>query len=162
MEADAEAGLRVFRETGRTEALLDFVRRSGRPTHRYEQVLNALAPVLEPMSFGEHPRYEELDKELFESYRAETTDIVEWAAGSRKADLKSVALSLMGALGWPQFIPELSRSLDSSANWERHVAISALGQMRDGRAFELLRSALGHPDPDTRRAAHAALAATPD
>ena len=124
--ADPEAQLREFQETGKTDRLLEFVRSSGRHVDSYRKVLAALRPVLEPLSFGEQPRYDDVEHEALAAHVQATVDVIRWSAGSNRADLRSAALRLMGTLGWDEFSGDLLTATRSPDAWERLAAKEAV------------------------------------
>jgi HEAT repeat protein len=142
--------LQRFQEYGDTKSLLEFVRLSGRSVQKYARAVGALAPVFEALTHGERPSYESLDTGALGHLMAEVEDIVEWMAAGSKADIRTRAIELMGALGCERFVPRLEGFLFSQVQWERLTAIAALAQIPGERSAELLRIAADDHDPQIR------------
>lgn len=149
--------LRRFQDLGTKEALLVYVQTLGQETAEYEKAMDAIEPVLRPLSFGMRPAQELLDREALQRWPDAVRDILSWLADSQKADRKTAAVELMGALGWESFIPRLEQLLSSAVPWERMASVQALAQMGTSRAIRLLRGAVMDPDPAIRNAVHRAL-----
>ena len=144
-----DLNLKAFQERADVDGLLRFVRASGRNEAAYQGALNDLKPVFEALSFGWHPQYEQLDVTALASRAAEITDIINWMAGSAKADMRTSAIDLMGMLGWQAFIPSLRHHLESSAAWEREAAVRATGRFSGEWTVEALRAA-AERDPNAQ------------
>lgn len=152
--------LERFQEHVDGEALLRFVQSIGRQEEPYRTALRDLKTVLEAVSFGWRPAYDDLDWAALERHADLIADIVEWMAGSPKADMTSAAIELIGRLRWPRFVPVLRRHLSSDEGWQRVVTIVALGRFADEETLEMLRSAAERdPDPEARNAARQQLEA---
>ncbi|MCZ7406264.1 MAG: HEAT repeat domain-containing protein [Candidatus Methanoperedens sp.] len=152
-----ERNLQNFQDYGKTGNLLEFVRASGLNVQKYRDALDALGSIFESLSFGEQPIYRNLDLNALQERKTEVKDIVNWMADSNKADMKTVAIELMGFLGWESFVSRLERCLLSEFKWERLTAIKALEQMGSERAVEILRVAIEDSDPEIREAVRKAL-----
>jgi hypothetical protein len=133
-------------------SLLSYIQATGKNMSEYGEVLEALAPVFGPLSFGEHPRYQDLDRSRLQERMDETVNVVNWMADSGKADIKASAIQLMGFLGWEPFISRLEQYLSSETQWEHLAAIEALGQTASRRAIEALRVIAVDADPEIREA----------
>jgi len=142
--------LERFQESGNAESLLEFVRVSGRSVDRYEQAVAGLAPVFEGLTYGERPAYERLDKDLLRQLTPEVEQIVQWMDSSDKANIRTRAIELMGALGYDSFGSPLERHVASKVQWERLSAIAALASMHGKRSTEILNSIADDPDPQIR------------
>ncbi|MGB2603143.1 MAG: HEAT repeat domain-containing protein [Candidatus Sulfotelmatobacter sp.] len=142
--------LEHVQEDGDSKSLLEFIRESGRPVPRFQEAVAALAPVFEGLHHGERPLYESLHRDSLRQLRPEVEEIAQWMSASGKADIKTRAIELMGALGYGSFVAPLERFLRSEVQWERLTAIGALGQITGKPAAELLAEAAEDPDPQIR------------
>jgi HEAT repeat protein len=100
---------------------------------------------------------DELDRVGLRRHEAAAVDILVWLSESPKADLKTAAIELMGALGWESFLAPLERALSSPTSWEREAAIGSLAKLPGRRAAELLGRAADDADRVVRAAAQRAL-----
>jgi hypothetical protein len=144
--------LEHFQNFGDTNSLLEFIKKSGRNEQNYKEAIINLSPIFESLSMGIQPPYKKLDQNALQRRSPEVGKIVKWMAESRKADMKTTAIELMGFLGWKTFNSYLKRSLSSEIKWERLAAIKALAQIPSKWAIELLRSIAKDPDPEIRKA----------
>ncbi len=154
--SDPGALSRDFQETANLRSLIEFARASGRDAKGYERVADGLEPVLGPLRLGEHPRYGEVGTAELEREVGATCDIVRFLAASPKADLRVAGLTLMGILGWDEFIDDLSDAARSPEQWERLTAIDALARAGSALSFGVLDALREHSDPETRDAVAAA------
>ncbi len=152
-----EHHLQHFQDFGDTNSLLDFVRADGRDARKFQKVIELLASVFEALSFGVRPLYNNIDRNALRLHTTEVENIIKWMADSNKADMKTVAIELMGFLGWESFVPRLERCLLSEFKWERLTAIKALEQMGSERAIEILRVAIDDSEPEICEAVREAL-----
>lgn len=149
-----EQDLKRFQEQGDIDSLLRFVQATGRTVDEYEAASNDLKPIWEALSFGWRPTYQDLNLVNLRRREAAVSDIVIWMAGSGKADMKTMAIELMGFLHWKSFVTPLRQHLSSDAVWTRIAAVGALGQFADDWTLEIFRALAGSdPDPGVRRAA---------
>lgn len=155
---DAEHYRQRFLDAADTESLLEFVRLTGGDEQAYGEAVRLLAPVLEPLAFGEQPRYASLTPEALGRRRAEVEQIVQFLADSPKADARAAAVGTMAQLGWQTFTRRLAQLLASEVHWERLGAVEALGRIGGQPAIELLISAASDRNPEVSAAARRALA----
>jgi hypothetical protein len=146
-----ENHLAHFQNFGDTASLLRFVSQSGRDMPSYQEAINGLSPVFEYMSAGFQPNYKELDLDGLRRHGSEIEEILRWMADSPKANMKTVALNLMGYLGWETFRPLLEQSLSSKSQWERLTAIQSIGKVKDDWAAETLTAISADADPLVRK-----------
>ena len=140
------------------EALHRALHASGKDPALYERAIQALLPVLEPLSFGEHPRYDQVDLLHARAAPEEIEGVVRWMAASDRADLRTAGLTLMGTLRLIDLRPELLQVLASGSVWERVTAAGALAEMLDDSARAALRAHRHDPTPEVRAAVRSALA----
>jgi hypothetical protein len=153
-----EQDLERFRESGDPESLLLSIQAQGKNQASYADALNQLQPVFEALKFGLRPLYKDLNSIALQRRMAEVTAIVAWMAGSQKADMKTIAIELMGHLGWQSFRPLLELHAVAPQKWEQLTAIAALGQVASEWAKALLGTiAESNPDAEVRAAAQRAL-----
>jgi HEAT repeat protein len=153
----AHRDLAHFQDYGDVASLLSFVRQTSRNPQPYVESIETLAPVFTALSHGERPNYQSLDVGALRERKTEVSAIIRWMAGSKKANMKTRALELMGVLGWDEYRPDLEASLGSDKEWIRQTAIAALEEVLSPWAADLLRAATNHPDPQTRKRASEAL-----
>lgn len=139
-DGEPELMLAEFKESGDTKSLLAFVEQSGRNLEAFKKVVHGLGAVFDSLSFGEYPNVDEIDVGLLAQNAAAVESVVKWMAESKKADMKSAALDLMGRLGWESFKPDMVRSLSSENEWERTTARNALKRIKSQWATELMRT----------------------
>ncbi len=136
-----------------TEAVIDDGRAEGLSESKLRASMAAIGPIIESLSFGEHPRYETLDRAALTALEPEISFVARAFAASDKADIAGAGYQLLGLLDRPDDVPVLRAAIDSSAQWERIEAIHALARMHQPEALAALVDAGEHADPVTSRAA---------
>jgi HEAT repeat protein len=150
VSASGEPNLRRFQETGEMASLLAHVRQSGEDAPMFEQAIARLAPVLDPIAFGEHPRLDAVSEADLQPVAAQVIAILGWMLDSPKANLRDAATDLMGALGWETFLPTLTARFATGATADRVAALRALSRMPQAQAHYIVHEAGTDPDPEVR------------
>ncbi len=146
-------GLNSLNSLNDTEAVIDQGRAEGLSEAKLRASMAAIGPIIESLSFGEHPGYDALDRAALAALDPEIGYVARAFAASDKADIAGAGYQLLGLLDRPDDVPVLRAALDSSAQWERMEAIHALARMHQPEARAALVDAGEHVDPLTSRAA---------
>ena len=148
--------LERFQDSADPDGLLRHVRRAGKDPQKYQEAVNALAPVFDALAAGKKPSYEGLGRGRLRARPDEVGDILRWMAESRRAEMRISALELMGVVADESFVADLARHISAEGKTERLAAIASLGETGSERAVEALKAVMRDPDPEIRAATGAA------
>ena|SRR5688572_3144311 len=158
MSANDSDLLLKFQRQGDVEALISYGQNRGYSDARLRAVLVSIQTILEALSLGLQPDYDNVDRKRLLELQPETILVVHAMYESEAADLKTAGLHLMGVLNLEPFLQDLQDAVASAHDWERIEAIGALTRMTHPQARTILESLSQHPDAVTRQAASKALA----